>query len=370
MSQQKKIVMLQLYSNGDCLYATAVARQIKEDHPGCHLTWVIASFCKNILLGNPYVDDILEITSVAKNDAAALRILRRDMEAKQKAGEYDLFFFIHNGDTNQAYYDGSIRSSILRAYQKPITVPLTPVLRLSAIEKERALQFAQDHELPKYRHVILFEFAPQSGQSKMTTADAMMIAADIVQHNDAAIILSSANKINSGQANIIDGSVLSLRETAALTHYCSFLLGSSSGITWISTSDNAKQLPMVQLLSPDAVWINPISRDFERFGFSTDGLIELTEYKKEKVVECVHAALKDFSNARITYSQSIPLHFKSTRNIVYNLLCYLEFGAITTHIKVNREVYGNRWDFYKEVIMGFLIFPFRLIKNRMGRAAR
>lgn len=362
--------MLQLYSNGDCLYATAVARQIKQDYPGCHLTWAIASFCKNILLGNPYVDEVMEINSVAKNDAAALRTLRREMEARQRAGEYDHFFFIHNGDTNQAYYDGSIRSSILRAYQKPITVPLTPILHLTEAEKAKALRFAKDHRLQEYRHVILFEFAPQSGQSKMTTEEALLVAAAVVQSNDAAIILSSANKVNSGQANIIDGSTLTLRETAALTHYCTFLLGSSSGITWISTSDDAKQLPMVQLLSPDAVWINPLSRDFERFGFSTDGLIEMTEYYREKIVQCVNAALHDFGEAKRVYNQHIPLHFKSTRNIVYNLLCYLEFGAIATHIKVNREVYGNRLAFYKEVVMGFLIFPFRLIKNRLTKSGR
>jgi len=370
MGAVEKILMLQLYSNGDCLYATTVARQIKQDYPGCHLTWAIASFCKNILLGNPFVDDVMEINSVAKNDAAALRKLRREMEARQKAGEFDHFFFIHNGDTNQAYYDGSIRSSILRAYQRPITVPITPVLHLTESEKAKALQFAGDHRLSTYRHVILFEFAPQSGQSKMTTEDALLIATNIVKHNNAAVILSSANKVNSGQANIIDGSVLTLRETAAVTHYCSFLLGSSSGITWISTSGDAKQLPMVQLLDPSAVWINPISRDFERFGFSTAGLIELTVYQKDRVVECVAAALQDFSEAKSKYNQPIPLHFKSTRNIVYNLLCYLELRAIATHIKVNREIYGNRSDFYKEVLMGFLIFPFRLIKNRLSKAAK
>ena len=42
----KKIILVQLYSNGDCLYATAVARQIKQDFPGSHLTWAIAHFVK------------------------------------------------------------------------------------------------------------------------------------------------------------------------------------------------------------------------------------------------------------------------------------------------------------------------------------
>ena len=57
----KKIILVQLYSNGDCLYATAVARQIKQDFPGSHLTWAIASFCKSIIINNPFVDEILKL---------------------------------------------------------------------------------------------------------------------------------------------------------------------------------------------------------------------------------------------------------------------------------------------------------------------
>ncbi|HMO63187.1 MAG TPA: hypothetical protein PKC39_13425 [Ferruginibacter sp.] len=363
MNAQKKILLVQLYSNGDCLYATAIARQIKHDFPGCSLTWMIASFCRNIILHNPFLDAVEPIDSVAKNDAAALRQLKRKVFARKAAGEFQEVFFIHNGDTNQAYYDGCIRSSILRAYGKPVTVPLTPVLQLSDAEKQKAAAFATQHQLIRFRHVILFEYAPQSGQSAITALQALEIAGEIAKQKNAAIILSSANAISSNITGIIDGSTLTLRETAALTHYCTFLLGSSSGITWISTADAAKQLPMVQLLNPNAVWINPISRDFERFGFSTSGLIELTDYPKEKIIDCVCTALDNFSAAKAAYNQIIPLHFKSTKNIVYNLLCYLELGAIIKHIQVNREVYGNHPGLYKQVIAGFLIFPFRLVKN-------
>ena len=76
MEINKKILLVQLYSNGDCLYATAVARQIKQDFTNCYLTWAIASFCKNIIANNPYIDEVLEVASVAKNDIAALRRCR------------------------------------------------------------------------------------------------------------------------------------------------------------------------------------------------------------------------------------------------------------------------------------------------------
>ena len=34
-----KILLVQLFSNGDCLYATSVARQIKKDFPGHATSW-------------------------------------------------------------------------------------------------------------------------------------------------------------------------------------------------------------------------------------------------------------------------------------------------------------------------------------------
>ena len=61
---KKNIALVHLASNGDILYATAIARQIKEiDFPNCNLTWVVSSSGKKILENNPYVDEIIEIPS-------------------------------------------------------------------------------------------------------------------------------------------------------------------------------------------------------------------------------------------------------------------------------------------------------------------
>ena len=367
MEVSRKILLVQLYSNGDCLYATTVAQQIKKDYPGCHLIWAIASFCKTIIANNPYIDEILTVDTVAKNDAPALRKFKKLIYKQKKEGVYAEVFFIHNGDTNQAFYDGSIRSSILRAYGKPITVPFIPVLHLREDEIAKAKYFAKEHHLASFKEVVIFEYAPQSGQSTITKEIALSIAEGIVAKSNTAIILSSANKIQHINKAIIDGSSLTIRETAALTHYCTFLLGTSSGITWISTSDAAKFLPMVQLFNPDTRFENPISRDFERFGFATDKVIELLKLDEKIIVDCVQSALEDFATAKITYNQIIPLHFKTTRNIVYNLLCYGEFKAIATHIRINREVHGNNLSFYKEILIGFLIAPFKLLHNLTKR---
>lgn len=363
MQASQKILLIQLYSNGDCLYATAVARQIKSDYPGCHLTWAVASFCKNIIADNPYVDEILEIKSVKKDDIIAFRKFKKDIYHEQGAPKFDKVFITQIVGMNLALYDGSIRSNIFRAYPSPITVPVTPVLKLTDAEIENVKEFADKFQLNNYTHVILFEYAPQSGQLNITKELAVKIAEKLIERGDAAVILSSGNKITTSHKEIIDGSILTLRETAALTHYSTFLIGCSSGITWVSTSDAAKLLPMVQLLNANAKWKNSVLTDFTRFNLPTKKIIEIYEFDEEKIIQCVNMALENFSVAKNKFNQVSPLNFKTTRSIIYNLLCYLEFGAIIKHIKVNVEVYGNNFSFYKEVITGFIIFPFRLVSN-------
>jgi hypothetical protein len=70
------ILLVQLYANGDCLYATTLARQIKHDYPGCHLTWAISPSCKSIIDLNPYVDAVRLVPEVPKNDEKAFRKFR------------------------------------------------------------------------------------------------------------------------------------------------------------------------------------------------------------------------------------------------------------------------------------------------------
>src|ERR1019366_3907652 len=195
MHRNKKILLVQFFSNGDCLYATAIARQIKEDYPGCHLTWAIAGFCKSIIANNPYVDEIMEVNSVAKNDVVALRKFKKEVAEKQINGEFESVYITLNMDTNQALYDGCIRSGIFRAYPNPVTVPVQPVLKLSDTEINNAKIFSRQHNLSNYKQVILFEFAPLSGQSAITKEIAIKIAEKLCENKDIAVILSSGNKI-------------------------------------------------------------------------------------------------------------------------------------------------------------------------------
>ena len=357
-----KILLVQLFSNGDCLYATTIARQIKEDFPGCKLTWAIAGFCKNIISENPYVDDIIITDEVAKNDVAALRRYKKKIFAEKEAGIWDEVFVTTNMDTNLAYYDGTIRGMILRAYGKRVNVPVQPVVQLTKKEINNVTTFSKEHKLESFKHVILWEYAPQSGQSLLNFEMVMNTARRLVLLPSVCIILTSANKFE-GTENIIDASTLSIRENAALTHYCNLLIGCSSGITWLTTSNAAKFLPMVQLLNPNTVFINTPSTDFKRYNIEHAGLIEMGNFTEEQIYDCVHQILTDGFSAAEKYNEEIPLQFNTTKKIVYNLLVYREFAAIGRHFKIMKSVYGLHPLFLKAFFSGLAFAPVTLLKN-------
>jgi hypothetical protein len=309
------------------------------------------------------VDIVREVNEVAKNDVVAFRKFKRKILKEKESGLWDEVFITHNMDDNLAYYDGTIRGMILRAYRFPITVPFQPILELTAEEHQKVKTFAEKHNLTRFNNVILWEYAPQSGQAVLTKEFVLSLAEKIVQLPFTCIILSSANSFTSTE-NIIDASTLTVRENAALTHYCTLLIGCSSGITWLSTSTSAKLLPMVQLLDPNAYFLNAPSIDFSRYGIETKNLIEITEQKEQNIYNCIETIIKDgFSEAKKKYDQRLPLQFKATRKIVYNLLCFFHFKAIVKHYKIITSIYGKDPEFIKQFLLAFAEAPFKLIGN-------
>ena len=357
-----QILLVQLFSNGDCLYATAVARQIKNDYPNCKLTWAIAAFCQTIIANNPYVDDIIVTEEVAKNDVAAFRKYKKKVFAEKAAGKWDEVFVTTNMDTNLALYDGTIRGMVLRAYPNVITVPLQPVVILTDVEKKNVSTFADKHSLKQFTNVLLWEYAPQSGQSVLNFEMVMNVATRVTTLSSTCIILSSANKFE-GTKNIVDASTLSIRENAALTHYCTLLIGCSSGITWLTTSTAAKFLPMLQLLNANTIFMNAPSVDFARYLIKQNGLIEMYRFSENEIYDCLRQIITNGFKSAVKYNQPLPLQFKTTTTIVYNLLVYREFAAIKNHYNIIKSTYGLQPIFLKAFIAGFALFPFKLLNN-------
>ncbi len=343
---RKRILLGQLGSFGDCLYATTVARQIKTDYPDCHLTWAIGSIYRSILDGNPYIDEIWEFSMSARNDLLD-RWQQFEYEAieRKKRGDFDEIFLTQVFPNNLKNFDGTLRSSIFRAYNKPITVPVSPVLRLLPTEVENVRIFAESHRLVEKRHVILFECSHKSGQSFVTLEFALEVSKKLIEKiPDVCVILSSNEPVYSTDERIVDGSVLSFRENAELTKYCSLLVGCSSGISWLCTSDRAKPLPMVQLLKRETCMYASFVHDHEYHGIASDSIIEMTECSVNKLSQCIKVILTEgFDIARRIYHEQIRINFRHyAAVIVTTLLQNRKYKEAIVSMRYTIKRYGFR----------------------------
>jgi len=291
----------QLERFGDCLFVTTVAKQIKKDFPGSHITWAVRPSYKSILELNPFVDEIWEFNEGSREEGW----LDFENEAlrRQSSGIYDELILTQMIGKNWARFDGTIRSSLLRGYGRPITVPVDPVIRLSESEVEKVKSFALKCNLGSFKNVILFECAPGSGQSSMNVEFALQIAKKTtLKNSDTCFIFSGPKPMGVLSPRIFDASALTFRENAELTKYSTLLVGCSSGITWLCSSDWAKKINTIQLIDENYGIFSGVAYDHELWGLGFDHILEISDKKKESLVEILDVALiKGFSEAKKRY---------------------------------------------------------------------
>lgn len=341
--RRQNILLGQLNSNGDCLYATTIARQIKTDNPECHLTWAVGSMCKATIEGNPYVDEIWEIPLKNMNELSTVwnNFMQKALE-RMRLGAFDRIYFTQIAPGNLYKYDGSIRSTIYRGYPYKISVPVAPVVKLSPVEVENVRRFAEKNHLHARKHVILVESSPNSGQSFMTHDFACELARKVVSNIDnSCVILSSNISFNSLDERIIDGSTLSFKENAELSKYCTLLVGCSSGISWLCTSDWAKRLPMVQLLKQDVVWSNSLICDHEQWGLPTENIIEMLKCSVEQVYCCIETiSTEGFLKAKYKYHNVLKDSLYYFKPIFKQLLYSGQFIKCIKFLLLNLKKHG------------------------------
>jgi hypothetical protein len=360
MAAPMKILLIQLYSNGDCLYATTIAKQIKQDYPGCHLTWAIADYCKDIIYNNPDVDERSIIKEINNNNwEQHWKKFTEQVSQWRKEKRFDKIFFTQVVGSNLANYDYCIRSSIFRGYDKSVTVDVQPILKLTNEEINDVDDFAKNHRLKDYSQIILMEFSPRSGQANFSLDTALPIAKKLVTDSSVAVILSSNQPVSYNNKSIIDGSALSLRQTAHLSKYCTLLVGCSSGITWATTSTAGKKIPMIQILDPNAYWMNSVVNDHKRFGLAGDFIIEIPDSSsEEKIFECISTVInKGFESAKNSFNTAMPVQFRITRGIISYLLGKGNIKAALKHIRINLKLFGWKYGLIKSIILGVTTFP-------------
>ncbi|BBC22811.1 glycosyltransferase family 9 protein [Pseudanabaena sp. ABRG5-3] len=359
-SKPQRILLGHLASFGDCLYATTLAKQIKADYPDSHLTWAIGSIYSSILIGNPHVDEVWEIPISSRDKIAEAWFQFADQALeKHTNGEFDQIFLTQIYPDNYKTYDGTLRSSILRFYGKPITVGVTPVIYLTDEEIKNVYDFAQANNLINSEKVVLFECSAKSDQSFVTEEFAIELAQKIAQHlPDWKIVMSSNISIqkSSQYANIIDASNLSFRENAELTKYCSLLIGCSSGISWLTTSSWAKKLPMIQLLKADKSMYASFIYDHRYHGLPTDHIIEMTDTTIDNVFSCVLSIInEDFFVAYSKFHNNIDLNFTFYYQTISSVLYKRRFTQFFWSLYHTFKRYGIHPNLIKSLIP---LFPY------------
>jgi hypothetical protein len=316
----KKFLIVHLEANGDCLMVTAIARQIKHDYPGSRVIWMISEKCKQVIAHNPFVDEIRIFAYTKEEPVVALWTrLKQETERQKQQGLYDEIFYTQIHTDNLYHYDGTTRTSTFRAYPHKITVPVSPSLVLTEEETQRVKIFAEKHKLASYKKVLLVECAPSSGQSKFNMEIALHVGTALVEQDPEMVyIMSTHIAFQSPHARIIDGSVLTFRENAELSKYCTFLLGCSSGITWLLTSEWAKKIPSLQILNPEARFFQfaSVKYDFEYWKLDHHHIIESTDAEAHHIIKMVITAIKDFPQAYKLYNENLAPNIDA---LLYNI---------------------------------------------------
>ena len=371
VTHPRRILLGQLSANGDCLYATAVARQIKNDWPDCHLTWAIGSSCRSVIEGNPHVDAVWEVPLNDRSKVAeAWQCFEREARARRRRGEFDELFLTQIFPNNVGNFDGTVRSSIFRGYPGPMTVPVTPVVRLSEQEVEHAEQFARVNHLAKRAHVVLFECGPLSGQSFVNVDYALEVARSLVREvPGTCVLLSSAKRLNSQDDTVIDASTLTFRENAAITRYCSLLVGCSSGITWLCTSDAAKPLPMIQILRGSAGVYGAVVHDLEHWGLPSDHVIEMRDSSTEHAGRCARAVLtQGIRQARLEFNEPLKFRLDNYYEIILSRLAQGDVMSVGRSLKELVRRYGFRHELVSELVLKLGTIGLRVARTGQVRS--
>jgi len=369
----KKIALVHLGSFGDCLYATAIARQIKTDYPDCYLTWIIGEKYSSVLINNPYVDEIEKYPN-PDYYFEGWNLLKEKCLKLKNEGFYDEVFFSQIYPENLHTFDGTIRNSTFKGYPGNIS-DVTPVLFLTEEEVTNVKKFLNKVN-PDKKRIVVFEFAANSNQTFINKQFAVEAAHRIVNNiSDYIVILTSHQKIETGNPNIIDGSSLTFRENAELVNNAWLFIGCSSGITWLSTSGWGKQVPTIQLINPKAYWFAGVLYDHEYFGIDNKHIIEMQQCTTDYLLNClVEIYNNNFELAKNKYSQTVlPARFKAFRILHFRFLTRFQLTKTRSLYKSYVQRHGFRYVFGIFIVVNFVLLPlapFWYLKNNLLKMLR
>jgi hypothetical protein len=347
---RRRILFGQLASNGDCILVTPLVKQLKEEDPTCHITWAIGSAYTKTIAHNPYIDAIWEIPLTRQEDIVPMWATFETMAYERlKKNDFDEIVIPGYAPMNYDKYYLTTRSSIFRSFGRKITVPISPILFLTDAERENVKQFVEENKITDYKHVILFESSPKTGQAKVDVEKGLRIAKEILEkQKDVAVILSSNIPVESYDKRLISANILTYRENAELAKYCTLLIGCSSGISWMLTSESTKKLPTIQILSKEWWWAS-MTMDHNLLGLPDDRIIEMQDTRLDEISMCVDVITSQgFKSARKKYHKPIHLPVRDAAGIFRIMRKQKRYSELKNLIRVCLKQY--RKEEWKEIL--------------------
>lgn len=162
---------------------------------------------------------------------------------------------------------------------------------------------------------------------------------------------------------IVDGSALGFREIAELTRYCSLFIGCSSGLTWLCTSDAARTIPMIQVLTKGAGMLGAVVADLDYWGLPSGHVIEMRDCDVEHAAACALDVLTaGLASARPKYHENQGIRLNQYYDAMLDLFWAGRFADLATSMQYTVGRYGLRKEFVTDLV--------RVLAARPGACAR
>lgn len=349
-----------LYSNGDCLFGTTLVRQLKEDYPHAEIIWHISEQAKGMALNNPDVSEI--VTYDIKKEPGDVVWARNEEKLKQDlaAGRIDKLVSPQIIGDNERHYTGTIRSTILKQYHKgPLSAGTRPFLYMSADEKKSVEAFANQNNLSSFNKVVLFECMPLSGQVPMNPDKALNFCERIIESGikDVCFILTSGQKITSKYTQIVDASVLTIRENYELLKSVDLVIGCSSGISWMSFAHGLGSKPMFQLMDNKSFYFNSFHRDCRILHEDSQHIAESLYISDEQVYQNIYAFVTDTQRFLKNHQDEIPDRSRTLYSLSRRHLLAGKYGNVISLLKNSYHLNKKNIHYYRTIINLIIKWP-------------
>jgi ADP-heptose:LPS heptosyltransferase len=242
---QPQIGIAIFHGLGDVLNATIIARQIRADRPNAHIVWYTAAQYAFVLEGNPDVDEIVPLDGDPKALDSCIEKLRSERS-------WDAFYVPAPYLAYEKLPGGDLTELMLATYDRPLTVPLRPVMVLSEQEVERARQWWA--QLPSDRPRILVETEFFSQQSPWDFSYAVALIEALTQHRPVFVFTAKNCPPYWDELRTVYPDCvwcdLPFRLNAELYNLCDAFVGVSSAISCLSNSTWCRHdVPHIEVVS-------------------------------------------------------------------------------------------------------------------------